>query len=143
MNDDATYVQVPAGWIKGVPEQSLYDRLGPDAFTEVVHRFYLGVREEPVLVRLYPADEMEAAEERLRLFLLQYWGGPTTYSDARGHPRLRMRHAPFHIGPAARDAWLHRMGVAVDSMNFDDDVRTALLEYFSIAAHSMQNQLAD
>jgi hemoglobin len=123
--------------------ESLYDRVGAEGFEALVARFYAGVRTDPVLLRLYPADELDAAEERLRLFLIQYWGGPTTYSDTRGHPRLRMRHVPFHIGPQARDAWLQRMGEAVDAMDFDAEVRAQLFEYFVTAAHSMQNQLAD
>ena len=124
--------------------ESLYDRVGgEETFRRLVARFYQGVREDPVLLRLYPPDELDAAEERLRLFLVQYWGGPTTYSDTRGHPRLRMRHVPFHIGPAARDAWLRRMGEAVDFLGLDPADRAELFQYFVTAAHSMQNQLAD
>ena len=85
--------------------QNFYDEVGgAPVFEKIVARFYEEVRDDAVLRPLYPEEELAAAEERLRLFLIQYWGGPTTYSDTRGHPRLRMRHAPFAIGPAERDA---------------------------------------
>lgn len=137
--------QLPAHWLDGrVEEESLYDRAGgEEAFRRLVGHFYAGVPEDPVLMRLYPADDLPGAEERLRMFLVQYWGGPTTYSERRGHPRLRMRHVGFHIGPEARDAWLQRMTAAVDACGFEDDVRRELLAYFAGAAHSLQNQLDD
>ncbi|HEX7356039.1 MAG TPA: globin [Mycobacteriales bacterium] len=125
-------------------EVSLYDRAGgEEAFRRLVHRFYAGVREDALLLRLYPVDDLDGAEQRLRMFLVQYWGGPTTYSETRGHPRLRMRHVGFHIGPEARDAWLRRMDAAIDGCGFDEDVRAELHAYFHGAAHSLQNQLAD
>ena len=97
--------------------RTFYEEVGgAPTFARLVARFYAGVRSDPVLAPLYPQDDWEGAETRLRTFLEQYWGGPTTYSDARGHPRLRMRHAPFAIGPAERDAWLHHMREAVDSL---------------------------
>ena len=104
--------------------------------------FYQLVREDEILRPLYPEDELDAAEERLRMFLEQYWGGPRTYSDQRGHPRLRMRHAPFRIGFLERDAWLRCMHTAVAEINsqtLDDAHRQALLDYLEMAAQSMVN----
>jgi hemoglobin len=96
--------------------QSFYDAIGGEpVFRALIARFYAEVATDDVLRALYPEDDLGPAEERLRLFLMQYWGGPTTYSDERGHPRLRMRHAPFRIGPPQRDAWLRAMRVAVDA----------------------------
>ena len=123
--------------------RSFYDEVGGDAtFRAIVSKFYQLVREDEVLRPLYPADELDAAEERLRMFLEQYWGGPRTYSDQRGHPRLRMRHAPFRIGFIERDAWLRCMHTAVaeiDAQTLDDAHRQALLDYLEMAAHSMVN----
>ena len=99
-------------------------------------------REDEILRRLYPEEDLAGAEVRLRMFLEQYWGGPRTYSDQRGHPRLRMRHAPFQIGPFERDAWLRCMHTAVasvDSATLDDVHRKALLDYLEMAAHSLVN----
>ena len=94
---------------------SFYEAVGGEEFfTRLVHRFYQGVAEDPVLRPVYPAKDLGPAEEHLRLFLMQYWGGPRTYDELRGHPRLRMRHARFTIGEAERDAWLHHMRVALD-----------------------------
>src|SRR3954466_989869 len=93
---------------------------GEETFRRLVHRFYQGVAEDPVLRPLYPEEDLGPAEERFRLFLMQYWGGPRTYSDTRGHPRRRMRHAPFAIGEAERDAWLARMRVAVDELELPE-----------------------
>ena len=108
-----------------VEKQSFYDEVGGhETFHAIVSRFYELVREDEILRPLYPEDELDAAEERLRMFLEQYWGGPRTYSDQRGHPRLRMRHAPFRIGFIERDAWLRCMHTAVaeiDSQTLDDD----------------------
>src|SRR3954469_24914056 len=90
---------------------------GEETFRRLVRRFYAGVAEAPVLRPLYPEADLGPAEERLRMFLIQYWGGPTTYSEQRGHPRLRMRHAPFEVNTAARDAWLRHMRAALDSLD--------------------------
>jgi len=125
-------------------EQPLYDRVGgTDFFVRLVDHFYDGVIGDPVLAPLYPPDDIDGARERLALFLVQYWGGPTTYSDARGHPRLRMRHAPFVIGADQRDAWLRHMTAAVAAMSEEgtlaDDDAGRLLEYFGMAAHHMVN----
>ena len=121
--------------------RSFYDEVGGDeTFRTIVAKFYQLVREDEILRPLYPDDELDAAEERL--FLEQYWGGPRTYSDQRGHPRLRMRHAPFRIGFLERDAWLRCMHTAVaeiDAQTLDDAHRRALLDYLEMAAHSMVN----
>jgi hemoglobin len=120
---------------------SFYDEVGGHAtFERLVARFYAAVRSDPVLAPLYPQDDWEGAEERLRGFLEQYWGGPTTYSDERGHPRLRMRHAPFAIGPAERDAWLTHMRDAVDSLELPAEQDATLWGYLAMAAQSMQNR---
>ena len=113
---------------------------GEPTFRTLVARFYAGVREDPVLRPMYPADDWEGAETRLRMFLEQYWGGPRTYSEERGHPRLRMRHAPFAIGAAARDAWLTHMRAAVDSLELSAEQDATLWGYLEMAAHSMQNR---
>jgi hemoglobin len=112
---------------------------GEDTFRRLVASFYAGVRADPILRPLYPEDELEAAEERLALFLIQYWGGPTTYGDRRGHPRLRMRHAPFAIGPAERDAWLLHMRTALDELKLPGEQAGPLWEYLHNAAFAMQN----
>lgn len=125
------------------PQRSFYDEVGGHAtFAAIAARFYEQVREDEILLPLYAEDDIDGAEERLRLFLEQYWGGPRTYSDQRGHPRLRMRHAPFRIGFLERDAWLRCMHTAVasiDSQTLDDAHRRALLDYLHMAADSMVN----
>jgi hemoglobin len=122
---------------------SVYEAAGGEAtFGRLVERFYQGVAEDPVLRPLYPKDpEMfAAAEGHLRQFLIQYWGGPGTYSEQRGHPRLRMRHSPFAIGRAERDAWMRHMRAAIDSLDLTPPVREAFLEYFENAATAMMNR---
>jgi hemoglobin len=117
----------------------LYEYVGGTAFFErLVDAFYAGVADDPLLRPMYP-DELDGARARLTGFLVQYWGGPTDYSDARGHPRLRMRHAPFAIDDDARDAWLAHMTAAVEASGADDVVKTALLAYFAPAANAMIN----
>ena len=116
---------------------------GEPTFRALVTRFYAGVREDPVLRPLYPADDWEGAETRLRMFLEQYWGGPKTYSENRGHPRLRMRHAPFAIDEHARDAWLRHMRAAVDSLQLSAEQDATLWGYLEMAARSMQNRWPD
>jgi hemoglobin len=121
--------------------RSFFDEVGGSpVFDRLVSRFYAGVRADPVLAPLYPQDDWEGAETRLRMFLEQYWGGPTTYSQERGHPRLRMRHAPFAIGPAERDAWLRNMRDAVDSLELSAEQDATLWGYLEMAARSMQNR---
>ena len=112
---------------------------GEQTFRTLVDRFYAGVADDPVLRPLYPEQDLAPAADRLTLFLIQYWGGPTTYSDTRGHPRLRMRHVPFVIGTAERDAWLRHMRQALDSLELPDDLATELWNYLSMAADSMRN----
>jgi hemoglobin len=121
-------------------ETSFYDAVGGEpAFRRLVEVFYAGVAEDPLLRPLYPEQDLRPAADRLRLFLEQYWGGPRTYSDSRGHPRLRMRHAGFVIGPAERDAWLRHMRDAVDSLNLPSEQEQVLWEYLERAAHFMIN----
>jgi len=124
--------------------RTFYDEVGGSpVFHDLVSRFYAGVRTDPVLAPLYPQDDWDGAETRLRTFLEQYWGGPTTYSQERGHPRLRMRHAPFAIGAAERNAWLSHMRTAVDSLGLPPEHEAALWGYLEMAAMSMQNRFAD
>ncbi|MGZ4604085.1 MAG: globin [Kineosporiaceae bacterium] len=121
--------------------RTFYDEVGgAPTFARLVARFYAGVRTDPLLVPLYPEDDWDGAEHRLRTFLEQYWGGPTTYSQERGHPRLRLRHVPFTIGPAQRDAWLRHMRDAVDSLGLTPEQDATLWGYLQMAAHSMQNR---
>ena len=96
--------------------------------------------EDEILRPLYPEQDLGPAAERLRLFLMQYWGGPTTYSQQRGHPRLRMRHAPFAIDSAARDAWLRRMRAAMDTLQLTPEQDATLWNYLTMAAESMRNR---
>jgi hemoglobin len=122
-------------------EVTLYEAVGGMPFFErLVSRFYEGVAADEVLRPLYP-DDLEAPARHLTLFLAQYWGGPTTYDAERGHPRLRMRHAPFAIGPDERDRWLVHMRTAVDEAGpLPEPMRRALLEYFAMAAEAMRNR---
>jgi hemoglobin len=113
---------------------------GGETFRRLVAGFYARVAEDPVLRPLYPETDLGPAEERLRLFLAQYWGGPTTYSDSRGHPRLRMRHVPFAIGSAERDAWLANMRASLDDLGLPAEQDAILWDYLWTAAHAMQNQ---
>jgi hemoglobin len=122
---------------------SVYEAAGGEAtFTRLIQRFYAGVDDDPVLRPLYPEDEelYRASQEHLRLFLIQYWGGPGWYQERRGHPRLRMRHMPFAIGRRERDAWMARMAAAIESLDLDPAVRDAFLDYFERAATAMMNQ---
>ena len=112
---------------------------GEPVFRRLVHSFYQGVAGDPLLRPMYPEQDLGPAEERLALFLMQYWGGPRTYSDERGHPRLRMRHAPFTVDRAAHDAWLHHMRAAVDELGLAEEHRQQLWDYLEYAAASMIN----
>ena len=119
---------------------SLYDAVGGEpVFRQLVDRFYEGVAVDPVLRPLYPDEDLADARDRLRMFLVQYWGGPTTYGDTRGHPRLRMRHNTWVIGQRERDAWLGHMRDAVASLDLPDDARAAVWEHLERAAHSLVN----
>jgi hemoglobin len=119
---------------------SFYEAVGgEETFRRLVHRFYQGVADDPVLRPVYPAQDLGPAEEHLRLFLMQYWGGPRTYDELRGHPRLRMRHARFAIGEAERDAWLRHMRVALDELGLGEALDAQLWDYLVMAANSLVN----
>ena len=123
-------------------ELSFYERVGGSpTFERLVSLFYEGVADDEVLRPLYPEEDLAPAAERLRMFLEQYWGGPTTYSDQRGHPRLRMRHVPFRVDALARDHWLMHMRKAVDALELDDELDDELWSYLVMAAHSMVNTM--
>jgi len=113
---------------------------GAATFRTLVERFYAGVAGDPILRPIYPDEDLSNATERLTLFLIQYWGGPDTYSATRGHPRLRLRHQPFVIGQSERDAWLRHMTAAVESLDLPPDVRKELLDYFDTASTAMINR---
>jgi hemoglobin len=121
-------------------QAKFYEAVGGEpTFRKLVDAFYAGVASDPVLRPLYPEADLGPASDRLRMFLIQYWGGPTTYSQERGHPRLKMRHAPFRVGEAERDAWLHHMREAVDSLSLPPELRDPLWEYLERAAMFMVN----
>lgn len=126
-----------------VADESLYSRVGGEPFfDDLVAAFYVGVADDEVLAPLYPEfPDFSGAHERLRDFLIQYFGGPMTYSERRGHPRLRMRHFPFHVGPLERDRWLTHMSAAVETTcnRHGIDVRTELLNYFVPVAEHLRN----
>ena len=120
---------------------TLYDRVGGMPFFErLVDRFYDGVAADPILRPVYPEQDLAGARHRLTLFLAQYWGGPRAYDEERGHPRLRMRHFPFAIGPAERDRWLVHMRVAIAAEAPPPDVADAFERYFDNAAEAMRNR---
>ena len=130
-------VQRPLG-----QERTFYEQIGGhDTFVRLVDRFYEGVAADPELRALYPEEDLAPAARRLRMFLEQYWGGPTTYSEQRGHPRLRMRHAPFRVDAAARDRWLTHMRAAVESLHLAPMYEAVLWDYLERAAWSMVNTL--
>jgi hemoglobin len=114
---------------------------GEPTFRKLVDEFYAGVATDPLLRPLYPDEDLGPANERFRLFLMQYWGGPNTYSAERGHPRLRMRHAPFRVGPAERDAWLRHMRQALDSLDLPAEHDRTFWEYLERAAYFMVNTM--
>lgn len=121
---------------------SFYDEVGGhETFRRLVAEFYRGVESDPALRALYPEEDLGPAQDRLRMFLEQYWGGPTTYSQQRGHPRLRMRHHPFKVTPAQRDRWLRHMMAAVDTLDLAPAQDLLLRDYLDRAAHSMVNSL--
>lgn len=123
---------------------SLFDRIGGhETFHRLVTEFYRGVMDDPILAPMYPEDDIDGAIWRLTAFLEQYWGGPHSYQETRGHPRLRMRHQPFHINPAARDRWLGHMRVAVDCLELSPLDDAELWDYLERAAFSMVNTFAD
>ena len=121
--------------------ESLYEAAGGMPFFEaLVERFYAGVATDRILRPLYPEADLAGAQRRLTLFLAQYWGGPRTYDEERGHPRLRMRHMPFAIGPAERDAWLRIMRDAIAWADPPTDVAARLTAYVEMAAEAMRNR---
>ncbi|MFT3871126.1 MAG: globin [Nocardioides sp.] len=122
---------------------TFYDEIGGmDTIRTIVHRFYEGVATDDPLRALYPEEDLGPAEERLTLFLAQYWGGPTTYSERRGHPRLRMRHAPYAVTPDQRDRWLRHMRDGLDAAGLTPEQDERFWTYLTYAAESMVNQLA-
>jgi hemoglobin len=124
----------------GGPTETFFEQVGGHAtFDTLVRRFYAGIEHDEVLRPMYPDDDMDGAVWRLTAFLEQYWGGPTTYSEQRGHPRLRMRHMPFRVNPEARDRWLAHMRVAVDELDLPPMHEEALWDYLQRAAHAMVN----
>jgi len=119
---------------------NFYEEIGGEqTFRKIVGRFYELVSKDELLRPLYPEEDLSSATDRLRMFLEQYWGGPHTYSEQRGHPRLRMRHAPFVIGPEQRDAWLRCMRIAVDEADLPPAHRVVLWDYLEMAANSLVN----
>ena len=121
-------------------QTTYYELMGGEAtFHALVHEFYKGVADDPELRAMYPEQDLGPAERRLRMFLAQYWGGPTTYSEERGHPRLRMRHMPFEVTPAQRDRWLLHMMNAVDTLDLDKSLDDLLRDYLTRAAYSLVN----
>jgi hemoglobin len=124
-----------------VSESSFFSEVGGHAtFEKLTHAFYRDVADDPVLRPMYPEEDLEPARLRLQLFLEQYWGGPTEYSDTRGHPRLRMRHMPFHINAEARERWLVHMTGAIASLKLPPLHEEEMLDYVDRAAHAMTNQ---
>jgi hemoglobin len=122
------------------PETSFYDAVGGhETFRRLVARFYNGVAGDPELRALYPEADLTGAEERLRMFLEQYWGGPRTYSERRGHPRLRQRHVPFAVTEQARDAWLRHMRDALDELSLEPETDALFWDYLVAAANSLVN----
>lgn len=122
------------------PASTFYDEVGgQETFALLTQRFYDGVRADDLLSPMYPPEDLDGAQERLEQFLVQYWGGPSTYSERRGHPRLRMRHAPFAVTPAARDRWLAHMRAALLSLELPPLHEATLWDYLERAAHAMVN----
>lgn len=125
-------------------DESFYDRVGGhETFRRLTHHFYAGVAGDPELRALYPEDDLGPAEEHLRMFFEQYWGGPTTYLEERGHPRLRMRHAPFKVTIAQRNRWLKHIMAAVDTLDLPPEDEEILRDYLVRAADSLVNSLED
>lgn len=116
---------------------------GKEIFQKLAQKFYEGVKDDSILKPMYPEDDLGPAQERLQLFLEQYWGGPSTYQELRGHPRLRMRHQPFKINPLARERWLLHMRNAVDSLKLPQILEAELWAYLDRAATAMLNTFED
>lgn len=125
-------------------EQTFYEAVGgAETFRRLVARFYEEVADDEIVRPLYPEEDLGPAEDRFRMFLEQYWGGPKTYSESRGHPRLRMRHMPFPVTPQARDRWLVHMMAGVDAAELSPEWDAALRDYLERAAHSLVNTMDD
>ncbi|WP_026530781.1 globin [Haematomicrobium sanguinis] len=122
------------------PSESMYESMGGhETFAAIVHEFYRRVADDELLRPMYPEEDLAPAERRLLMFLEQYWGGPKTYGEERGHPRLRMRHMPFRVNAEARDRWLLHMRAAVDQAHLPPLYENMLWDYLERAAHSMVN----
>lgn len=129
--------EIPRGTLS---QQTFYEAVGgEETFRRLVHRFYQGVAQDPVLRPMYPEENLGPAEERLTMFLMQYWGGPRTYSEQRGHPRLRMRHMPFTVNQEAHDAWLGHMRVALEELELPAEYQEQLWNYLFYAAGTLIN----
>jgi hemoglobin len=129
---------------EGQPEPTFYDAIGGyPVIARIVARFYAGVRDDEVLRPLYPEEDLTAAQERFTLFLVQYWGGPTTYSQTRGHPRLRMRHAPFAVTPRAKEHWLMHFREGLDEAALPPELDAQFWDYVTHAAQFMVNTLEE
>ncbi|HLG58618.1 MAG TPA: globin [Vicinamibacterales bacterium] len=126
--------------MSGLSEEEVYAAVGEDGFARLVRAFYAQVPADPILGPMYPAHDVAAAEQRLRDFLIGRFGGPPRYIEARGHPRLRMRHLPFVIDAAARDRWVALMNNALDEAALPDDVTSLLREFFGSTATFLRNQ---
>ncbi len=125
-------------------QQTVYERVGGHpTFVALVDAFYAGVAEDPPLRAMYPEEDLGPAADRLRMFLEQYWGGPKTYGERRGHPRLRIRHAPFTVTPTQRDRWLHHMLAALDGLHLDPELDAEMRDYLIRAAHFMVNSFEE
>jgi hemoglobin len=118
----------------------IYNTIGEEGFARLIHAFYRRVPADDILGHMYPADDLPGAEDRLRLFLIQRFGGPTTYSDQRGHPRLRMRHAPFAVDVFARNRWIKLMTEALEEAELPAEVVAILKPYFENTATFMLNR---
>ncbi len=118
---------------------TIYEQIGEDGFERLIDAFYRRVASDPVLRPMYPEEDLSGAARRLRLFVIQFFGGPPTYAEERGHPRLRMRHGPFRIDQAARDVWMSHMRAALDEAAIPEPARSAMLDYFERTATHMIN----
>lgn len=120
---------------------TVYEQVGGEPFfVALVDRFYRGVEQDPILKPLYPEEDMDGARRRLHLFLMQYFGGPDTYSQERGHPRLRARHIPFPIGQRERDAWMVHMSASLEQAETSDEIKAFIHNYFDQVATFMMNR---
>lgn len=140
MSIPAEGTPIPPSDVNAGEPRTFYDAVGgATTFSRLVHQFYAGIVDDPLLGPLYAESDPGEAEVRLRMFLEQYWGGPRTYSEQRGHPRLRMRHVAFRVGLRERDAWLRRMRGAMDTIELSKEADQMLWDYFVMAADSLVN----